>query len=445
PNYFLADTYDWRIYHPVSLVYLRFPQIINASPELYMEYLVKRTPFYCLFNAFFMSLTGPFYYIFQITSITVNTLLFWITYLTAAKLFSKKTAVLSAALLPLIPMFAGRINFPITKPLVMFFILLTIYQYAKCRIFTDSLSFRRDQVLTVLAGVCAYMVHPMALFYLVWIALDQVVLWIRRKTPISFTFIFSAVCLITFMIIPWYAWSISTYGWESVFTPPAGIRESTHDAFSYLISRFTMIITSVFFPLPHSLTFFNIEGAPMDTVTQRWFSWGNYWLLNYFETWLFGFSLTSLPFGFWGFLKKKPDVFKLFSSPIVWLTCLGAGTVVGANLKIEAAQAFNMLGPLSVLVYIFVCHGLSRLSKRTLFLFWCCLFAENIVMRLLMFKMAKIYTRVADLVQHKDLPFLYDIVHSSFPHQLVISSMAVMITLGAYSYLFLRQNNFRSE
>jgi hypothetical protein len=297
--------------------------------------------------------------------------------------------------------------------------------------------FRRDQNLCVLLAVTAYMLHPMALLYFIWIAADQLMLWLNKRQTFPKRMLVIIAVSVGVMVLPWYLWGINAFDGKSIFTPPSGIREAEHTIGSYFVSRGMMILNTLFVPHTKMLDFFQIGSIPIDEHSRWMYRWGNYALLAYFETFLAGFTLIGMLF----FLPAAGMFRKVTLNGfgrLMILTALGSLTIILVNLKIHGSQAFNMLGPLAIATFIFLISRAAEYKRWVMVVMTIGMLCEYVGIRLLMYKLTSLYSHIITLLNAREVPFLFGVVRQSFPNVFLVVPVFLGVLWLVYLWLLSR-------
>jgi hypothetical protein len=368
PSYETASSKDWLFYYPNTFVLLGREPAARFVEGIKLEYLMKRTPEMSLFGSFFVSLMGQSYDRFQVACLLPNAWVFWVIHLFSIRWFGRRAAILSMSLLAVAPAMLRGCTTAEPKFIAAFFILLSAYYYLLVREKNEP---GKDMPRAVLAGVlavAAFMCHPSMLFYSVGIVADQAYLfWRGRRVQVRG--FWAGICGATaVLVVPWYAWLVSTFGWQLPFRPTSTLAQPLRLSLGeYALTRSKMMITTLLAPAALSKKLWHAfvglppsGGNPTDPLR----AWGNHILRFYDQTYLGGMTLavgvTLLLIG-WTARPRGPAR-PGRSAAYLWMT-LGAISCFLVHLSNVDNQghATNLTAPLFILVLCYAGHVLSWL------------------------------------------------------------------------------------
>jgi hypothetical protein len=436
PSYRAMYMADWRLYFPNVAFYLRLAPVHLFSEGIPTEYLVRRTPFYSLACSFFIAFTGMTYPAFQMVSLCFNALIFWAVRLIARQVYGPRAAAWTLLLLPLAPIITNRVGIPTPKPLVVFYILLTFVLYRSVRDQPggDDAPGRFRLGLIVVAS---FMVHPMALFYLLWLVVDQLYGRLRHGRALNWRAAGAIVALALVLMVPWYGWALRTLGVKKVLTPTYGISETKLTIDRYIETRGTMLASSLLCSQPFFVKAVGYLRKDMDHEI-GWPGFvrifGNPLLRNYHETFLGGFTylgavflLVALCRARW---RSSPDLWQL----LAWAG-LGAGTCLAVHLLVDLkGLAFNIMGPLVALLFVVMGGSTFELPSAARLVGLLLIASESAFVRVL-------YHAVT-LPVEKRLDFLYGELRQAWPGSgpfVVVGAVSVFTLYASWLWLQTRQ------
>jgi len=202
---------DWITHYGVSQFYLSNGHNIVSYISGYP--IVSRPPLYNIISAFFLSIFGEKFWVFQISSSVLSSVVILSVYLLAKKLFNIKTATLVFVLLFFIPLLLRESIFTWQKHLATYFIILSLYYDLKIR--DEKLEKARSPESIIFCGLFAGLAglsHQFSYIYLGALGIDYLLInklkkfKISRKELLLFCTPFFAV------IVPYYLWGICMYG-----------------------------------------------------------------------------------------------------------------------------------------------------------------------------------------------------------------------------------------
>jgi 4-amino-4-deoxy-L-arabinose transferase-like glycosyltransferase len=213
---------DWIVHYGKSEFYLD-GEIVEYISE---RAITSRPALFNILGAFFFSIFGRDFWIFQIFSSLASSVFILGSYLVAKKLLGSD-AMLLPILIFLSPFFLRNALFTWPKLLATYFILLSFYYYLQLR----GTEFRVSTEL-ILFGIfsgLAILSHQFSMMYIGVLLLDA--LLVRRRSGISIssrggvTFF----CIAFFILAPWYLWASYTFGPQIFLANP-----SVKEGFSFL-------------------------------------------------------------------------------------------------------------------------------------------------------------------------------------------------------------------
>lgn len=218
----------------------------------YLEFFPKnilpsRTPFFNLIGTFFLSLFGERYWVFQVTSVLLNSLVIIGIYLLAEMLFDERAAKLSLLLVIFTPFMIRNSTYTWPKLFSAYYLLLSVYFYLKAR--KSPSNPRLVSFFAGLFGGLSYLAHQSAIFYLAGMATDWLVSSRRRLCKKSSFKVFYSLSALLLVILPWYGWMFTVYGAaKSILSTPT-VTHSTSGLIAqwFYIRGFNLI--STLFPL----------------------------------------------------------------------------------------------------------------------------------------------------------------------------------------------------
>jgi len=375
PSYETGFTGDWRLYYPNTFLYLGRAPAEAFSKGILLEYITKRTPFLSLYSAYFLSILGHRYDIFQVTCMFSNSLIFWGVLLFCNRFMGRRSAISALLLLPIAPAMLRAITVPEPKIIGTFFVLLAYHHYLLFRSGIAAAAECRQRI----AGICAvaaFMCHPSMAFYVVWLYIDQLFLLVVKRVPFARLF-WSATLLAGFVLIaPWVMWMGSSLGWHAVLQPSLTVSQPlTLTFWQYLYTRATMVFSTLWIPAPLFKTVWsdaagltNVSPAGIIDFTNRW---GNLILRFYDQTFLAGMTMTG---GFvllltgWSRRHRK-KVSPAFALAFFWAS-MGAIACFFVHLGIvdNKGHATNLTAPLFVLALCYLAHILQGSGKSLLYI-----------------------------------------------------------------------------
>jgi len=201
--------FDWWQHYNLSQMYIG--KVSHDSMWLGMYNFASRTPLMNLNAAFFLSLFGDEFWLFQIVSSILSSAFIFPAFLLCERLAGRKKAVLIGALLFLSPSLVHNAWYPWPKLFAAYFVLLAAYFYIKNR--------REDHVpenvtCALVFGLiwAGFLAHQSSLFSSIVILLDLFFRVLRREPrrilPLSIA------CALCFVVINgvWFAWAMSFFG-----------------------------------------------------------------------------------------------------------------------------------------------------------------------------------------------------------------------------------------
>jgi len=431
PAYAAAYMYDWGLYYPNMFFYLRQVDPSVFSEGIPMEYLVRRTPFFSLVNAFFLAFSGNTYAAFQAVSTFLNSLIFWAVLVTADRFCGRKTAKLALLLLPVVPIIICRIPIPTPKPVSAYLLLLTFVTYHRLRSRKPGESAGPAPALVAILAVTSYMVHPMSLLYLAWLGLDYLWLATRKRVAPEPRLIAWGVAALLLLVVPWFAWALARFGIERVLVPSYTISENPLPPLTYVSSRITILAATCLVPEP--LTHAMLYSAQRAPGVTRLVYWGHPLLRTYLETFLGGFTFTGAAFLVISWLRTRKPAREGMRALLSW-AALGAATCLAVHFLVDLkGLAFNIMAPLVVLFLVFLCHQAVQMPRRFLHAMASLVLCEYVFVRFLVYRLT--------LPAPRPAPHVFDVVRAAlpFPVALFVSITGVSLIMVLYVTAVARQ------
>ncbi len=236
---------DWFTHYASSLFYLNNGDIsaTGNAADYFSNYLpITRPPMYNFVVAFFMSIFGDSFWIYQIAGTLMNATTVLSAYLLARVLFSEKTAIIASGFFFFNPFILREDIFTWQKPVATYMVLLSLYFYLKIR---NENHTKVDIILFGLFSGLAGLSHQFTYLYLAGILLDYLlVIKSRKKMPsraalLAFGIPFMAV------LLPYYAWASQTYGLTSTILANPSIIRTYSIQFSILIGLWNLVLNIV--------------------------------------------------------------------------------------------------------------------------------------------------------------------------------------------------------
>ncbi|MBI5115994.1 hypothetical protein HZA56_05930 [Candidatus Poribacteria bacterium] len=201
--------FDWWQHYSVSQMYMG--KVAHDYLWLGMYNFASRTPLMNLDAAFFLSVFGDNYWMYQIVSSILNSIYILPAFLLCRRVSGKKTTVMIVSLLFLSPSLVHNAWYPWPKLFAAYFALLAAYFYLKRRQ-ASSIPDNIDCVLVFALIWAGFFAHQSSLFSSVVILVD---LFLRalRKEP-KRVLLLGAACALCFIVINgiWFAWATSFFG-----------------------------------------------------------------------------------------------------------------------------------------------------------------------------------------------------------------------------------------
>jgi len=202
---------DWIVHYGVSQFYLSNGH--NIVPYLLDYPIVSRPPLYNLINAFFLSIFGEKFWVFQISSSVLNSVIILSVYLLAKKLFNVKTATLVFVFIFFSSFFLRGSIFTWQKHLATYFIILSLYYYLKIR--DENFEKARSPESIIFCGLFAGLAglsHQFSYIYLGALGIDYFLISKLKnfKMPRKDLLLFCTSFFV--VIVPYYLWGICMYG-----------------------------------------------------------------------------------------------------------------------------------------------------------------------------------------------------------------------------------------
>ncbi len=347
PSYQAAYTLDWSLYYPNTTLYLGGIQPSWVTEAVQFEYLAKRTPFFTLFNAFYLTFTGRSYAAYQVISLALNAMAMLSVLGLTARFFGARAARIALAMLPFTPLMFFAVVVPTPKFLAAFCFLTALAAYARIRSQAFAPAHRRDRWLCTLAAVTAYMCHPSAAVYLLVIVVDQAIVLLRGRRRPPWRAIAGPVAAATVLVAPWFVWAVLAFGSDRVFVPTYTISQQHLTIGEYLSTRVLMLATTAFMPatLFHALVGGGSGG-------QSWMeTFGNPLVRFYWETFLGGMTVSATLCGVVALARRRTLPAEL-KQMIGWTATGALGTMLVHLLVDPEGHAANVMAPLAVLWFV---------------------------------------------------------------------------------------------
>jgi len=206
--------FDWWQHYSLSQMYL--DKVPHDYLWLGIYNFASRTPLMNLNAAFFLSLIGDNYWVFQIVASILNCTFMLPAFLLCRRLAGAKTAVMISALLLVSPSLMHNTWYPWPKLFAAYFVLLAAHFYLEDRRhggIPDTASCLLIFVL-IWAG---FLAHQSSLFSSIVILLDMFLRALRRD-PRRFLLLALACGLCCIVINGvWFAWATSFFGIKRSF------------------------------------------------------------------------------------------------------------------------------------------------------------------------------------------------------------------------------------
>jgi hypothetical protein len=175
-----------------------------------------RPPLSNVLTAVFLRVTAADYARYQVVMAVLSSLAYLPAGLLAARFGGRQAARVAAAVLMVNPLFVQNTTYPWTKLQAAFFILSGLYFFLRLR--DQDCPPRTPAVLCALCLGAAVVTHYSAGPYVVTLALAWVGLGFRRGWGRGFApATLLAACAGAAAVAPWFAWSLSQYGWHGTF------------------------------------------------------------------------------------------------------------------------------------------------------------------------------------------------------------------------------------
>ena len=206
--------FDWWQHYSLSQMYLG--GVAHDYLWLGIYNFASRTPLMNLNAAFFLSIIGDRYWVFQIVASVLNCVFLLPAYLLCRRLTNEKTAVMICALLFLSPSLIHNIWYPWPKLFAAYFVLLAVLFYLKHRR-EDHIPDDTSCVLIFVLIWAGFLAHQSSLFSSIVILLDMF-LRALRKEPRRFLLL-ALACGFCCVVINgvWFAWATSFFGIKRSF------------------------------------------------------------------------------------------------------------------------------------------------------------------------------------------------------------------------------------
>jgi 4-amino-4-deoxy-L-arabinose transferase-like glycosyltransferase len=213
---------DWAYHYGVAKTYLGTPSPEALAATWGASSLVTRTPLFNLVGAYFMSFLGDSFWVFQTVSGFINSCFVLSFYLIIKRLLNEKAARLSFFLAFFNPLLMRHSLYPWPKSFTTYLILLSFFFYLQYRDAQRALIPSDDwKPAVALSGIFAggaYMSHQSAVFYILFIIVDSLLLRrqkISDRHPYSRFFVRFFICCAV-VILPWHAWIMTVFGIKRV-------------------------------------------------------------------------------------------------------------------------------------------------------------------------------------------------------------------------------------
>jgi len=323
---------DWLEHYQRTLLFKGYLELDTLFFGRYL--LPSRPPLMNVVCAFFMGSRQDSFLAYQVLAALLNSTVFFGAALLSSLLPGprRKTLVLLLALLMLNPVVMQNATYVWTRGLANYFILLSVYFYA--RSLGASSAARRPLAFALIAlGVAT---HYSAVPYAVALALH--VVWTCRRAR-EWQAILGAVLLPTVILGPWFGWSVSHFGFVGTFGSNTTVTDSQRYSGGENLLKVMVNLWNTL--VPHFLR--GVDFSPFAQTS----SWG--WLRDY----CFLIYQCNLPLGLgvvtgmvasyhvirshvWPFVRLRQGSFWLY---FVALTVLLGTVVLGAKDDFGAAHA----------------------------------------------------------------------------------------------------------
>lgn len=333
-----------------------FLQKMDLNIKIFNLYTIfARTPLFNLVQAFFLTLLGDNFVVYQIVSTFLSTIFVLPVILILKNIFQIKNLKLLLVLLIFNSYLVQMSTYTFTKSLTAFYVLLAIYFYLKfkqeylTKVKTNNLNF----FLYVFLISCGYLTHQSALFYFFALTLDLILLRKKNLIIISFVIFFIVTSF-------WHFWALKNAGLKGVLLAIPTFSYEQKFNFLYWVKQRVYNIYGAFLPSLFFYQYKNYSYLPFRKIA----------LYDCWQNYLFG-SLTAV-FNLAGFifliktiLQKIKINFKNYFSgenfyflPLMFLVIFGfIFDVLSANNSgISLGVAQNGMLPL-VLILFMIFYG----------------------------------------------------------------------------------------
>ncbi len=234
PHYGVAmRLYDWWVHFDLAGLYRApagFDRVYSDGATI-----ASRTPLFDVLGALPLTYLGNRFSVFQVFTAAVG----WLWVLPFAQLARRLLggrAALALALLGLSPLLLHSHTYTWQKGLVTFFVLLTLERFLEMREIPSNATalqlglFSGAAVMTH-AGFAGYVLPVFAL-----LARDT---WQKRRRWTAWLLAVLAAALVA---LPWCAWVVAQYGWQSLASYP---RAPYASASSWIVDHFLVLATDI--------------------------------------------------------------------------------------------------------------------------------------------------------------------------------------------------------
>jgi 4-amino-4-deoxy-L-arabinose transferase-like glycosyltransferase len=395
PSYGIGFTADWALYYPNIDAFLGKTPLPAVESEVARELLFKRTPLLSLCGSFFLSLTGPSYATFQVICLLQNAMVFWGIYLVGKQLFSHRAAILALGVLPLAPSAVRGLIAPEPKSAASFFLLLGACYYLQARKRPGDANVQAGGAAAGVCMVVALLYHPSMLFYAVWLYVDQIHLFDRRR-PLLPALWWSTLAVAAGLLGPWFGFLVDSEGWEAAVRPTKTLSSGVTGIGDFFYTRLTMIVASVVAPsslLDKIKRTHRFWGDLFDLgFVAHTRAWGDYLVRLYEESMVAATTLSSslllLALG-WNTRPREvgPVARRLL---YLWLGLGALASVVSiVGMVDNQGQARNVMTPVVLVMIVYIGHILASLRSTWVVTFFVLAAAEMTYTRFLIFVLGR--------------------------------------------------------
>jgi len=217
---------------------------------------------------------------------------------------------------------------------------------------------------------------------------------------------------------------------EKLLQLPEGITKSTLSVGEYFITRGQLLLSSLFVPVPEM--FLEQIKTPIVQMKnmQFLFVYGNYLMRFYTETFLGGFTVMGMFLFALAIVSKRNALHE--AKTFLLLLALGALTILFANPDVDhMGQAFNMMGPLLIGVFVYLCSCAANLPRKVLAVFAVLMFCEYIFIRVLMYHLTILYLKITLATNKKIFVYLFEELRGLNDYSVpIFASILIAILLG---------------